>query len=159
MEHLAEKEMVKAEGLHFCYESGAAYLPFGTTVYALMYQPKERIRQTMDTLKHSPFNKIRMCVFPKYLVYNEEEPLWFPFEKKNGRWDFEAPCDEFWDYLEGLIKEFAAMGVQVDLILFHPYDRWGFASAALIFTARALPSGMLLKGCWRPWRSIRCRWI
>lgn len=128
MEHIAEKEIVKAEGLHFCYESGITYLPFGTTVYALMYQPKERIRQTMDTLKKSPFNKIRMCVFPKYLVYNEEEPLWFPFEKKNGRWDFTAPCVEFWDYLDGLIREFAAMGVQVDLILFHPYDRWGFAS-------------------------------
>lgn len=128
MTHIAEQELVQAKGMHFYYESGIPYLPFGTTVYALLYQPKERIRETMETMKHSPFNKIRMCVFPKYLVYNQEEPERFPFERKGDRWDFHAPCEPFWQDLEDLIREFAAMGVQVDLILFHPYDRWGFSS-------------------------------
>lgn len=127
MGHMAERERIIVKGLHFYYESGKNYLPFGTTVYALLYQPRERIRQTMETIKNSPFNKIRMCIFPKYLVYNEEEPLWFPFAKNGDRWDFDVPCQEFWDELDTLIEEFAEIGVQVDLILFHPYDRWGFA--------------------------------
>lgn len=127
MTHIAEREMVQTKGTHFYYESGTPYLPFGTTVYALLYQSKERIRETMETMKNSPFNKIRMCLFPKYLVYNQEEPKHFPFEKKGDRWDFHAPCEVFWQDQEDLIREFAAMGVQVDLILFHPYDRWGFS--------------------------------
>lgn len=82
MKNIAEKEVVHAEGLHFYYESGEKYLPFGTTVYALMYQSEERIEQTVQSIKEAHFNKIRMCVFPKYLVYNLEDPQWFPFEKK-----------------------------------------------------------------------------
>lgn len=128
MGHIAEKEIVRVKGKHFYYESGIPYLPFGTTVYALLYQSAERIRETMETLKNAPFNKIRMCIFPKFLVYNQEEPRRFPFQKTGDRWDFQKPCEEFWEDLDQLLYEFAEMGMQVDLILFHPYDRWGFSS-------------------------------
>ncbi len=128
MKNIAEKEVVHAEGLHFYYESGEKYLPFGTTVYALMYQSEERIEQTVRSIKEAHFNKIRMCVFPKYLVYNLEDPRWFPFEKVGEKWNFDEPCEAFWNRLDLLLKEFAQIGVQVDLILFHPYDRWGFSS-------------------------------
>lgn len=40
---------------HFQYEDGTDYLPFGTTVYALLHQNKALVDQTMDTLKKAPF--------------------------------------------------------------------------------------------------------
>lgn len=33
----------------------------------------------------------------------------------------------FWKMLEERISQLAAMGIEADLILFHPYDHWGFA--------------------------------
>lgn len=66
--------MVQAEETHFVYQDGTKYLPFGTTVYALMHQPEKLIRQTLDTLSRAPFNKIRLCVFPKHCGYNNNDP-------------------------------------------------------------------------------------
>lgn len=37
------------------------------------------------------------------------------------------PCFPFWDALELTVDRLAKMHIQVDLILFHPYDRWGFS--------------------------------
>ena len=120
--------IVKASDQHFSYEDGTPYYPFGTTVYALSHQTTELIEQTMQTLKQSPFNKLRMCVFPKSYQYNQNEPTYYAFEKDdNGQWNVNKPCMEFWDKLEEEIIELDHMGIQVDLILFHPYDRWGFA--------------------------------
>ena len=121
--------MVQAEGRHFRYQDGTSYLPVGTTVYALVHQTEELIEETMDTLKHSPFNKIRLCVFPKNYLYNRNEPLYYPFEKNAaGQWDVHHPCFAYWDFLEKQLRRLADMGIQADLILFHPYDRWGFDS-------------------------------
>lgn len=52
--------MVRAVGTHFEYEDGTVFHPFGTTVYALAHQEEDLIRQTLDSLKNSPFNKVRM---------------------------------------------------------------------------------------------------
>lgn len=120
---------VKAAGTHFEYEDGTLYYPFGTTVYALFYQPEKRIDMTMATLRESGFNKIRVCLFPKHYDYNGEEPEVFPFEKgEDGAWDMKCPVPRFWDHVERRIRELDEMGIQCDLILFHPYDRWGFST-------------------------------
>ena len=37
------------------------------------------------------------------------------------------PDFSFWERLESHIKRLDSLGIQCDLILFHPYDRWGFA--------------------------------
>lgn len=118
---------VCAKGLHFQYDDGTRYLPFGTTVYALIHQNKELVDQTMDTLKSSPFNKIRFCVFPKHYDFNHNEPELFAFEKEGENWDYDHPCFQFWDELEKRISELQVMGIEADLILFHGYDRWGFS--------------------------------
>ena len=69
-----------------------------------------------------------MCVFSKSFYYNHNEPELFPFEKKeNGSFDMSKPCEAFWEMLETRIKELDQMEIQCDLILFHPYDRWGFS--------------------------------
>lgn len=65
---------------HFCYEDGTPYYPFGTTCYAWVHQPEYLQEKTLETLKKSPFNKIRMCVFPKHYPFNNNEPLYYPFE-------------------------------------------------------------------------------
>ncbi|MDB5084195.1 MAG: hypothetical protein JWN30_1081, partial [Bacilli bacterium] len=64
---------------HFAYEDGSPYRPFGTTSYAWIHQSEQRQEQTLATLRESPFNKFRMCLFPKRYLYNLTEPGQFPF--------------------------------------------------------------------------------
>lgn len=119
--------MVKVNGFHFRYEDGGRYLPFGTTIYALVHQEEALINQTMLTLKGAPFNKVRLCVFPKHYDFNKNDPEYFAFEKTDGKIDVSRPCYPFWDAFEKRIQELGEMGIEADLILFHPYDCWGFA--------------------------------
>lgn len=125
--------MVKADGTAFRFEDGKLFHPFGTTVYALISQTEELIDQTMDTLSKAPFNKIRMCVFPKDYEFNKNEPPYYPFQRAaDGSWDTARPSYPFWDALDRHIVQLSQMGIQVDLILFHPYDRWGFDGMGLV---------------------------
>lgn len=120
--------LVQPDGIKLRYEDGTLCCTFGTTVYAMMHQPKELIAQTIDTLLHSPFNKLRTCVFPKHYAFNENEPEYFAFEKKpEGGFDFHRPCMPFWKAFDEILTTLCANGIQVDLILFHPYDWWGFS--------------------------------
>ncbi len=124
--------MVRTDGTAFRFEDGQLFHPFGTTVYALISQPRELIEQTFETLSKAPFNKIRMCVFPKSYEFNENEPPYFAFEcAQDGSWDTTRPNFPFWDALDEYIARLGKMGIQVDLILFHPYDRWGFDGMGL----------------------------
>ena len=112
--------MVRAVDTHFEYEDGTYYYPFGTTVYALAHQSEELMEETFETLKHSPFNKVRMCVFPKHYQYNNNEPRFYPFQKgPDGSWDTEKPDPNFWNNLEKCIRRLDDMEIQCDLILFH----------------------------------------
>ncbi len=120
---------VKAVDTHFEYADGMLFIPFGTTVYALAHQDDALVEQTLESLKNAPFNKVRMCVFPKHYDYNHNEPPCYAFEKTaDGGWDVNRPNIAFWHRFESILKKIMAMGIQVDLILFHPYDRWGFAA-------------------------------
>ena len=84
---------------------------------------------TLKTLAEAPFNKIRFCVFPKsYYIANKNEPERFPFLKNNeGKFDFNRPDLAFWRHFEQQVLELQKLGIEADLILWHPYDRWGFA--------------------------------
>lgn len=120
--------VVKANGTALQYEDGSICRTFGTTVYAMMHQPKDLIDQTIETMVHSPFNKIRTCIFPKHYLFNENEPPLFAFERKeDGSFDFQRPCFAFWDAMDDMLQIFDMHGIQVDLIIFHPYDCWDFS--------------------------------
>jgi hypothetical protein len=67
---------------HFAYADGTAYFQVGTTCYAWVHQGNAMEEQTLTTLKDAPFNKMRMCVFPKSYSYNKNEPEFYPFEGK-----------------------------------------------------------------------------
>ncbi len=125
--HSRRHGMVRPHGIHLEYEDGTRYSAVGTTVYALVHQERERVDETMRTLGRQPFNKIRFCVFPKHYDFNNNEPELFAFERTNGIFDINRPCYAFWDMLEARIAELREMGIEGDLILFHPYDHWGFA--------------------------------
>lgn len=118
---------VRTCGYHFQYADGTKYLPLGTTIYALIHQPEALVNETMKTLKEAPFNKVRFCIFPKHYSFNQNEPELFAFEKEESGWNVKKPCMAFWDMLEERIRQLASMGIEADLILFHPYDHWGFA--------------------------------
>jgi len=110
------------------YADGSPYHQFGTTCYAWIHQSEELQRQTLKTLAASPFNKIRFCVFPKAYAYNQNEPELFAFCKAaDGKFDFDRPDPAFWRHLEQRIMDLERLGIEADLILWHPYDRWGFA--------------------------------
>ncbi|MCI2048566.1 MAG: DUF5060 domain-containing protein [Lachnospiraceae bacterium] len=132
---------VHAEDTHFVFSDGSRYLPFGTTVYALANQDDALVSETIASMKQSPFNKVRMCVFPKHYNYNHNEPPYYAFRKIDGtdaaetgfsegdgsQWDVTAPDIRFWKRFEKICSEMMEAGIQIDLILFHPYDRWGFS--------------------------------
>lgn len=131
---------------HFKYADGNAYYPVGTTCYAWVHQEEELQEQTLNTLRNSSFNKIRFCIFPKHYDYNYADPVTFPYEgtpcDNSGlnRYTMESytekKCGNSWDYkkfnpahfknIDFRIKQLMDLGIEADIILFHPYDRWGF---------------------------------
>ena len=117
-----------ADRFHFAYRDGTRFLPIGTTAYAWTHQGAALEEQTLATLARSPFRKLRMCVFPKSYLFNTGDPARYPFARDSqGDWDFTRFDAEFFRHLERRIGQLAELGIEADLILFHPYDRWGFA--------------------------------
>lgn len=121
---------------HFAYEDGTPFIQIGTTSYAWGHQGRELEEQTLATLAEAPFNKLRMLVFPKSMgELCHYEPASFPFEKSGleaesgmKQWDFTRFNPAYFRHLESRIGDLMALGIEADLILFHPYDRWGFAT-------------------------------
>lgn len=135
------------EKYHFSYADGTPFYEIGTTCYAWAHQPEELQEQTLRTLAESPFNKIRFCVFPKHYDYNLYEPVSYPYEgtpcgiggmdrdnfeqwrpdSPENHWDFRRFNPVHFRILEQRIRDLQELGIEADLILFHPYDRWGFS--------------------------------
>ncbi|MBM4093796.1 MAG: hypothetical protein FJ276_30975, partial [Planctomycetes bacterium] len=44
-----------------------------------------------------------------------------------GKFDFSRPAPAFWRQFEQRILDLQKLNIEADLILWHPYDRWGFA--------------------------------
>ncbi len=133
---------------HLAYEDGTPYYSVGTTCYVWPWQDDATIAQTLDTLAHSAFNKIRFCVFPKHYDYNLREPRSYPYEgtpmdssvltsenfhrytgkTEGNQWDFTRFQPAHFRHLDHCVEALLRLGMEADLILFHPYDRWGFSS-------------------------------
>ena len=136
-----------ANTYHFAYEDGKPYFSVGTTCYVWTLQPMELQEQTLETLRNGPFNKIRFCIFPKHYDYNLNEPLTYPYEgtpmdssvlTKENFWSYTGkPEGNHFDYkrfrpdhfrhLERRVRDLMALGIEADIIVMHPYDRWGFS--------------------------------
>jgi len=114
----------------FGYADSTPFYPAGTTCYAWIHQPDELVQQTLASLSKTKFNKIRMSVMPKnYDVYINNEPPFYPFDgSKEKGWDFSRPNPAFFRNFEERILELQKLGIEADVILFHPYDngKWDF---------------------------------
>ncbi|MFD2117580.1 DUF5605 domain-containing protein [Paenibacillus yanchengensis] len=110
----------------FAYADGTPYIPVGTTSYGWLHQSEELQSQTLQTLQNSPFNKIRMCIIMN--DYGNSEPNGFPFVgSREAGFSLDTFDTAFFARLEQRIEQLQAMQIEVDLIIFHPYDkgRWG----------------------------------
>lgn len=126
---------------HFAYADGTSYYPVGTTCYVWTHQSEELEELTLRTLSSAPFNKMRMCVFPKHYLYNENEPVYYPFEGSGkSDWDFTSFNPEFFRHLEKRVNDLKNLGIEADIILFHPYDSgsWGFDKMGMKVNLRYL---------------------
>jgi len=114
---------------HFAYADGTPFWQVGTTSYSWTNQPAALQEQTLRTLAAAPFNKLRMGVFPKRYEFNKNEPPLYPFEGKAPlQWDFSRFNPAFFRNFEQRVGQLRALGIEADIILFHPYDKgaWGF---------------------------------
>jgi hypothetical protein len=113
----------------FAHADGTPFVPVGTTAYAWIHQSADLQDATIEALAAAPFTKLRMCLFPKHFMYNSDEPERFVFPRAaDGSWDTTAFDLEFFANLDRRLEQLEQLGVEADLILFHPYDRWGLSS-------------------------------
>ncbi|MGI5898549.1 MAG: DUF5060 domain-containing protein [Christensenellales bacterium] len=114
---------------NFAYEDGTPYYQVGTTCYVWNLQPKALREKTVETLKTAPFNKMRMCVFPKNYQFNANPPEHYAFEgNEEDGFDLTRFNIKSWEILDECVLALRDLGIEADIILFHPYDkgRWGF---------------------------------
>lgn len=138
-----------ANTYHFAYEDGTPYYPFGTTCYVWELQDDEIQKKTLEELSKGYFNKIRFCIFPKHYHYNLKEPKDYPYVAGNGEgldakvaekynqvyppierllsdFNFYEFNPEYFRHIDESIEALDKLGVEADIIVMHPYDRWGF---------------------------------
>ena len=133
---------------HFAYEDGTPYYSVGTTCYVWDLQSDARIAETLESLKRARFNKIRFCVFPKHYDYNLREPRSYPYEgtpmdssvltpdnfqqytgkTEGNHFDLTRFNPAHFRHIEKCILALQWLGIEADIIVMHPYDRWGFSS-------------------------------
>lgn len=136
-----------ANTYHFAYEDGVPYYSVGTTCYVWELQAEELQKQTLETLKTSAFNKIRFCILPKHYDYNLNEPISYPFigtpcdstkltsdnfqqftgRAEGNQWDYSRFNPKHFRHIEECIRQLRDLSIEADLIVMHPYDRWGFS--------------------------------
>ncbi|WP_320774758.1 DUF5060 domain-containing protein [Streptomyces sp. CRN 30] len=114
----------------FRYADGTPYLPFGTTCYHWTHDEDEKLEErTLRSLAGSPFNKVRMCLLPTRAM----DPPRLPFPgtepgpPRPGALDTSRFDPLFFARFERRVRDLRDLGIEADIILFHPYDRghWG----------------------------------
>jgi len=147
---------------HFVYADGTPYRELGTTCYAWTSQPEALEEQTLKTLADAPFNKMRMCLFPKWYHYNQVEPPSYPFAgQAPNHWDFAIFNPTNFQHFERRIEQLRDMGIEADVILFHPYDEghWGFDNMGAENDDRYLRYMIARLGAYRNvWWSLANEW-
>jgi hypothetical protein len=119
-----------AHQFHFEHADGTPYFPFGTTNYAYLFTSDENAQAVLRGLAEAHFSKTRICVLPKPLG-NGPTLLPFPNPTANangrgGKPDLTRFVPAYFQLLENRLLDLQKANVQADLILFHPYDAWGY---------------------------------
>lgn len=111
---------VTADGYHFAHADGTPFRQVGTTCYAWAQQSDAKCAETLATLKATPFNKLRMLVTP-----NVDAVATNPFVRTGDGprdWDPSRFDPDYFRRYEDRIIRLGALGIQADVILYHPYD-------------------------------------
>ncbi len=118
-----------AHQFHFQHADGTPYFPFGTTTYAYLFTSDENAKASLEGMKQY-FNKSRVCVLPKPLGSG---PTLLPFPNptadangRGGKPDLTRFNPAYFQQLERRLMDLQNANIQADLILFHPYDAWGY---------------------------------
>ncbi|MDC7684176.1 DUF5060 domain-containing protein [Asticcacaulis sp. BYS171W] len=112
---------VTKDGYHFAYADGTPFRQIGTTCYAWAQQSDAKCAETLTTLSTSPFNKLRMCIFPNVTAESID-----PFVRTGSGdrdWDAKRFDPAFFRRYEDRIRRLGALGIEADIILFHPYNK------------------------------------
>lgn len=130
-----------AHRFHFQHMDATPYFPFGTTCYSYGFIGAPLDALTLANLKRAGFNKVRMCLLPKPL--GKLQPVAMPFERIAASAASENPAEGnpsgeqfdlarfnpvYFEHIEQCIAALLHANIQADVILFHPYDAWGFKS-------------------------------
>ncbi len=136
---------------HLAYEDGTPHYSVGTTCYAFALQKPDIVERTFRELEKGQFNKLRFCLMPKHYDFCLYDPVVFPYEgtpmdasvltrqnfgQYNGaapgnHWNFSRFNPAFFRLYDRAIRRLMDLGIEADLILFHPYDRWGFSQMSM----------------------------
>ncbi len=118
-----------AKTFHFSYADQTPYFLLGTTLYNWLNRDEELQTQTLQTLSKNPFTKVRFGLFPKWYEFNRVEPAAYPYvENGPQKFDLERFNPEFFQHVEKRLEDLQRLGIEADIILFHPYDHLGFAT-------------------------------
>ncbi len=111
---------------YFQYADGTRYHQYGTTSYQWTSMTEEIQQKTLQSLSKSSFNKMRYCIFPKWYEHNRIEPdrAAFMLDEEKNKYDFSRLNVDFWQRFEKRILDLQKMGIEADIILWHPYDKW-----------------------------------
>lgn len=111
-----------ANQFHFSFADGTPFYPLGTTTYELFHQDRGAQLRTIGSLARTEFNKVRIFVMPLSSVMPGEGPF---LRTADGNFDFGRYNPDFFRRYEGGLEDLRAIGIEADLILFHPYDLRG----------------------------------
>jgi len=97
---------------HFAYADGTPYRQIGTTCYTWTHAPEQWQELTLKTLATSPFNKVRMLVFPQDQNFNRRvPPPTFPLPgTPPDQWDHTRFNPEFFRNLEKRVGQLRDLG-------------------------------------------------
>ena len=118
-----------ARTFHFSYADNTPYFLLGTTLYNWLNRDDALQTETLQTLSKSPFTKVRFGLFPKWYEFNRVEPITYPYvETSPLKCDLDRFDPQFFQHVEERLADLERLGIQADIILFHPYDHLGFAT-------------------------------
>ena len=113
---------------HFAYADGTPYFPFGTTCYAWTHQPLDDAGRDAgdaeeDALQQDPHGRL-----PEGLSLQRQRAAARRLRARRRRQGRLRPAEP--GRVPALRERRSAalrdLGIEADIIIFHPYDRWGY---------------------------------
>ena len=106
---------------NFEYADETPYHPMGTTIYGWLVPNPEVQKQTLESLKNTPFNKGRFMILVTNV--NGSDPEVRPFQIKGDTINYSVLNPNYFRAIDSGIVRLQRIGIEADLIFLHPYDQ------------------------------------